>query len=172
MNLEGFEMLLGLISDTHDRLSRIVLAVKKLNEIGVEMVLHAGDYVSPFTISKFENLRTTMKGVFGNNDGDIEHLKKVSQKTKNIEIKNNFITFLIEKVHIALLHGTQTKLLKIIIDSKMFDLVVYGHTHKPEIYQIGKTHVVNPGEVCGYLTGKSTFGLFDTELLEAEIVEF
>jgi len=30
---------------------------------------------------------------------------------------------------------------------------------------------VNPGEVCGYLSGKSTIALFDTDRREAEIIE-
>jgi predicted phosphodiesterase len=30
---------------------------------------------------------------------------------------------------------------------------------------------VNPGEVCGYLTGKSTIALLDTDRREAEIIE-
>jgi len=31
--------------------------------------------------------------------------------------------------------------------------------------------VVNPGEVCGYLTGKATVGLLDTAKHEARIME-
>jgi predicted phosphodiesterase len=41
-------------------------AVKKLNKENVELVLHAGDYVSPFVIPKFKALNAKLIGVFGN----------------------------------------------------------------------------------------------------------
>ncbi|MCJ7470999.1 YfcE family phosphodiesterase, partial [Candidatus Bathyarchaeota archaeon] len=62
-------MLIGLISDTHDCLPLVDKAVKRLNDENVDIVLHAGDYVSPFVIPKFKDLRMKLIGVFGNNDG-------------------------------------------------------------------------------------------------------
>jgi hypothetical protein len=67
------------------------------------------------------------------------------------------------------LHGSDEELLKTLIKSEVFDVVVYGHTHKAEIYRNGKTLVVNPGEVCGYLSGKSTIALLDTTKHEAKL---
>ena len=52
-----------------------------------------------------------------------------------------------------------------------FDVVVHGHTHKAEIRQEGETLVVNPGEVCRYLSGRATIALLDTDKQRAEIVE-
>jgi len=50
-------MRIGLISDTHDNLTLVEKAVKQLNQENVELVLHAGDYTSPFTIAKFKPLK-------------------------------------------------------------------------------------------------------------------
>jgi len=36
----------------------------------------------------------------------------------------------------------------------------------------GRTLVVNPGECCGYLSGKRTVALVDTETMNAELMEF
>jgi hypothetical protein len=72
---------------------------------------------------------------------------------------------------IALLHGGDVELLEALIDQERFDVVVHGHTHIAEIRRKGKTLVVNPGEVCGYLTGKSTLALLDTVKREAKIIE-
>jgi predicted phosphodiesterase len=41
---------------------------------------------------------------------------------------------------------------------------------KNEKYENGVL-VVNPGELCGYLTGKPTFAIIDTDKVEAEIIE-
>jgi len=70
-------MLVGLISDTHDNVAIIEAAVKQLNELDVGLVLHAGDYVSPFTAKPYAELRAKMIGVYGNNCAEREKLKEV-----------------------------------------------------------------------------------------------
>jgi putative phosphoesterase len=164
-------MLVGLMADTHDCLPMVEKAIKKFNEEGVELVLHAGDYVAPFVIPKFKELMAKMIGVFGNNDGDRELLKKRFSENARLEIRGNFAEIKVGNTKIALLHGSEEELLKALIESETFNIVVHGHTHKAETYRKGKTLVVNPGEVCGYLTGKSTIALLDTNKLEAKIIE-
>ena len=68
-------MIIGIMSDTHDRLQMIDAAVKKLNELDVELVYHAGDYIAPFVDSSLKNLKAPLIGVLGNNDGSISLLK-------------------------------------------------------------------------------------------------
>ena len=164
-------MLVGLIADTHDRLPMVDKAVKKLNEEKVELVLHAGDYVAPFVIPMFKKLSAKLIGVFGNNDGDRELLKKRFSEHEELEMRGNFAEIVVDGLKIALLHGNEEELLTALVNSESFDVVVHGHTHKPEVYRKGKTLVVNPGEVCGYLTGKSTVALFDTDKREAKVIE-
>lgn len=164
-------MLVGLIADTHDNLPMVDKAIRKLNEENVELVLHAGDYIAPFVIPKFKSLQAKLIGVFGNNDGDRELLKKRFSEQKGLELRGNFAQIVIDGIKIALLHGSEEELLISLVETQSFDVVVHGHSHKAEIYRKGKTLVVNPGEVCGYLTGKSTIALFDTVKHEAKLVE-
>lgn len=164
-------MLIGLIADTHDNLPLVDKAIKKLNEMNVGLVLHAGDYVTPFVIPKFKELKAKLIGVFGNNDGDRELLKKRFDEYEDLEIRGNFAQIFLGGLRIALLHGDEEELLDALVNSESFDVVVRGHTHKAEVYQKGKTLVVNPGEVCGYLTGKSTIVLLDTDDWKAERIE-
>jgi hypothetical protein len=165
------KMLVGLIADTHDRLPMVEKAVKILNEENVELVLHAGDYVAPFVVPRFKDLRAKLIGVFGNNDGDRELLKRRFSEYKGLEIRGNFAEITIDGLRVALLHGHEEELLKALVNSEVFDVVVHGHTHKVEVHQKGKTLVVNPGEVCGYLSGKSTIALFDTVKREVRLVD-
>jgi len=162
-------MLIGLISDTHDRLPYIEKAIKRLNEEQVELVLHAGDYIAPFVASKFKELKADLIGVFGNNDGDKNLLlKKFSQI--GAEIRGRFAEIIVDGLKIALLHGEEEELLKALINAENHDLLVHGHTHEAKIYRKGEMLIVNPGEVCGYLTGKSTIAIFDTQTKEARII--
>jgi hypothetical protein len=163
-------MLVGLIADTHDRLPMVEKAVKRLNEENVGLVLHAGDYVAPFVIPKFKDLKARLIGVFGNNDGDHELLKRRFSECKGLEMRGNFAEMTIDGLRVALLHGHEEELLKALVEGESFDVVVHGHTHRVEVYKKGRTLVVNPGEVCGYLSGKSTIALFDTVKREVRLV--
>ncbi len=163
-------MLIGIISDTHDNLPMVQKAVNLLNERKVNLVLHCGDYTSPFTIPKFKALNCRLIGVFGNNDGDHSLLRKRFGETSNCEVHNMFAYLDAEGFKIALHHGEETELQNALISCSGFDAVVSGHTHLPVNETAGKTLVVCPGEVCGYLYGKPTIALLNTLKRQAEIV--
>ncbi|MGD0994125.1 MAG: metallophosphoesterase [Candidatus Bathyarchaeia archaeon] len=164
-------MLIGVIADTHDNLPLVEKAVKYLNDQKVGLVLHAGDYVAGFVIPKFKQLNCKLIGVFGNNDGDHELLKKRFSETTNCTIHDRFAAVEVEGYRIAVLHGEETELLNAIIDSGYFNAVIHGHSHNKSIENKGKTLAINPGELCGYLTGKSTIAILDTIKQEAKIIE-
>jgi uncharacterized protein len=164
-------MLIGAISDSHDNLPLIEKAVQILNDQKVGMVLHAGDYVAGFVIPKFKALNCQLIGVFGNNDGDHELLKKRFSETTNCTIHDRFAQINLDDYKIALLHGHETELLNAIIDSGYFDAVIHGHSHYKGIEQKGKTLTINPGELCGYLTKKPTLAILDTVKQKARIIE-
>jgi putative phosphoesterase len=164
-------VLIGIMSDTHDNLPLVEKAVKKLNDAEVALVLHAGDYVAPFVVPKFKALNAKLVGVFGNNDGDHELLKKRFSECANCEIRGRFAEIDVDGFKIALLHGDETELLDALVSCGGFDAVVHGHSHVVGAQKRGRTLVVNPGEVCGYLTGRSTLALLDTVKREVRIIE-
>ena len=165
-------MLIGAVSDSHDNLALIEKAVQMLNDQKVDLVLHAGDYISPFTIAHFKKLNCPLIGVFGNNDGDHQLLTKRFNETTNCTIHDRFTQVSVEGYRIGLLHGDEAELLNVLVDSGYFNAVIHGHSHNKSIQQKGKTLFVNPGELCGYLTGTASFALLDTVKAEAKIVEF
>ncbi len=164
-------MLVGIISDTHDNLPMIRKVIDVLNRARVQLVLHAGDYVATFVIPLFQKLDAKMIGVFGNNDGDHDFLARRFSENPNIELRGTFANLTVGHLRLALLHGSDTELLKALVENGGFNVVVHGHTHEPEIIRKSKTLVIVPGEVCGYLTGKSTVAFLDTESKRAKIVQ-
>jgi putative phosphoesterase len=162
-------MIVGIIADTHDRLPLLDDAVKRLNKEKVQLVLHAGDYVAPFVVPHFKPLKSNLIGVFGNNDGDRELLKKRFAEL-GAEIRGKFAEVKVDGLRIALLHGDETELLQSLIDVESHDVIVHGHTHEAKTYRKGKTLVINPGEVCGYLSEKPTMATLDTQTLDAKII--
>ncbi len=163
-------MIVGIMADTHDRLPLVDKAVKVLNEQNVELVLHAGDYIAPFVIPRFKPLKAKFIGVFGNNDGEKNGLKKKFEEI-NAEIHGNFADVTVDGLRIAVLHGSEEELLRSLINVESHDIIVHGHTHEAKTYRKGRTLVINPGEVCGYLTEKSTIALLNSRTKGVKIIE-
>jgi len=133
------------------------------------MIVHAGDIVAPFTLDSFTKLECPLNGVFGNNDGD---RLNINRKLQAIGAEfMDFAEFEADGKKVAVYHGTKPRLLEAIVKSKMYDIVVTGHTHQPETTLEDNTLVVNPGETCGYLTGVKTVALIDTNEMKADIRE-
>ena len=162
-------MKIGMMSDTHDRLEAVEKAVKLFNSERVEHVLHAGDLVSPFVAPKFKELKAKLHYVWGNNEGDRE-LVRLRFGELGIATLGDFAAIELEGRKIALLHGTHKLIVDSLANGGLFDAVVHGHTHRAEVTE-GKTLVVNPGEVCGYLSGRQTVAVLDLLRLSAEIIE-
>ena len=170
-------MLIGIMSDTHDNLPMVDKAVKKLLDERVDLVLHAGDYVAPFVVPHFKPFKGKFIGVFGNNDGDHEFLRRRFAEF-NLELRGIFAEVKTDDARIALLHGGEpgivpgpSELLKSLLSCECYDAIIYGHVHEAKVERKGKTLIINPGEVCGYLTGKPSVALFDTKTVQARIVQ-
>ncbi|RKY85922.1 YfcE family phosphodiesterase, partial [candidate division KSB1 bacterium] len=156
-------MKVGIISDSHDNKEKIIEAVKVFNKENVGYVIHAGDIISPFTYREFKNLTAPMFVIYGNNDGEKFGLQKVfnriTEPPAEISIDNrNFLV----------LHAPRG--LEAFKSSGIYDYIVYGHTHIIEV-SMGETTVINPGEACGWITGRYTVAVLDLETGKVEIVD-
>ncbi|MDA8432052.1 MAG: metallophosphoesterase [Nitrospiraceae bacterium] len=157
-------MLIGVISDTHDNMPQIDKAVDLFNARKVGHVIHAGDFTSPFTFRILKNLDAAFTGVFGNNDGD----KLLLSKMSGGRVFPQPHTFQLAEKRIVVIH--EHHIAEALADSGHYDLVIYGHTHKPVVKKMKETLVVNPGEAGSWLYGKSTVALIDLGPMQAEIL--
>ncbi len=167
-------MKIGVISDTHDHMENIAKAVKKFNEKNIDVLIHCGDYVSPFTFRAFDELNPNIKnnfyGVYGNNDGDRLFLQKILGQICQLvgmELISEF-----DGIRVYANHMPNKETVDSIAKSGNFEIILFGHTHSflSKKYDNGVL-VVNPGECCGYLSGKATIAIIDTHILEAKIIE-
>ncbi|MCD6080682.1 MAG: metallophosphoesterase [Candidatus Omnitrophica bacterium] len=154
-------MKIGLLSDTHDNLPKIAKAVEFFNKNRVELVIHAGDFVAPFSILSFEKLNCEWIGVLGNNDGEKEGLIK---KSKN-RIKQGPISLVLDNKKLIVIHDIEN------YDNEHADIIIFGHTHKPEVKKIGGRLLINPGEASGWLSGKATIAVVELDSLNVNIIE-
>lgn len=160
-------MLIGIISDTHDHVPHIKKAVEIFKESDPDIVIHCGDYCSPFAIPHFEGL--PLRGIFGNNDGD-RYLLMEKFNTIGAELKGEFFEMEANGYLLAVYHGTYQPITDALIESGNYDIVISGHTHETVSKQAGNTLALNSGTAHGF-GEKATIALFDTDTMMPEFVE-
>lgn len=161
--------MIGIMSDSHDNMAAIRSAVEFFNAKKVSLVLHAGDIISPFTVSELSKLKCRICCVYGNNDGE---RRVLAEKLAAIGSEaDEFMVLEQEGAKICLYHGTHEDIVSALAESGRYDVVVRGHLHHPSVERKKDTLVINPGECCGYLTGKRTVALLDASEKTAKIHE-
>jgi putative phosphoesterase len=159
-------MKIGIMADSHDNVPMIERACELFNDQGVAMVLHAGDYIAPFSLNPLNHiLSCDYRGVFGNNDGERLGL----QKTADGRLHPSPSEFAIGEWKVLVAH--ELLILEAVATSGTYRLVAYGHSHRPEIKHVGHTLVVNPGECGGWLSGRCTVAIARLDTLAVEIVD-
>jgi len=153
------------MSDLHENYNSLRRALKIVEKRKVEDVIFLGDFINPSIAKELFSSGLKVKAVFGNNDGDKIALQKMAQG----KIENSPCIETYDQKKILIGHHFET--LEALIASQEFYLIVYGHIHKAEIRNEGKTLVVNPGECGGWVEGKSTIAVVDLETQKAEIIE-
>jgi len=156
------------MSDSHDNCDALQRTVCFFKDIRCELVIHAGDFVAPFAARELENLLCPVKAVFGNCDGEKRGLEKTIQPFGEIKEAPFVFSHQGKTILITHLHFSVDKYAA----SKKYEIIVFGHTHKPEIREAHGTLLINPGETGGWLSGKSSVVLLDPAQWEAEIVFF
>ncbi|MDQ4073758.1 MAG: metallophosphoesterase [Thermoproteota archaeon] len=149
-------MNIGIISNTHDDIESTEKAIDIFNSVEAQYVFHAGDYIFPGIISLFKRLnnKTMFFGVRGNNDGEILGIVQQFNKLDNATYLNDFGKLTIESRDIGIYHGTNNALVKTLIESQLFDVLIFGHTHAIINEKTGKTLVLNPGSANKNLVSK------------------
>lgn len=159
-------MIIGVISDTHDRVNAIEKSVEIFNAKGVDAVLHCGDFVAPFALAPFKKLKAPFYAVFGNNDGEKEGLFKLFDEA-GWSLKPRPWLFELDGTRIAMLHEP-APIAEIVRDERA-DLIVFGHTHEALCEERNGIMIVNPGEGCGWVKKRSTLATVDLASRTAQI---
>jgi len=155
-------MLVGVVSDSHDNLPKLRAAMDAFRSRGVGHVLHAGDYVAPFAVRVLTQSGLPFTGVFGNNDGERDGIHAL---TTNIHLSPYRLE--LDGRRIVLAHDPK----QLTPDwRKGAEVIIFGHTHLVAIEK-GPPLVLNPGECCGWVSGKCTVALLDLASLDVAILE-
>lgn len=158
-------MRLGVVSDTHGHVDNTLSAVRMLESLNVEEVLHCGDIGSAAIVSLFAQWPTHF--VFGNCDPNEAELRMAIGAAGKL-CHGRFGDITLGGRRIALIHSHDARLFRQTISGGQYDLVCYGHSHLAEQHREGKTLVLNPGAL--YRATPHSIAVIELETMEATIV--
>lgn len=172
-------MKIAIVSDTHNNIANFKKAIDWIKKENIKLILHCGDvcnqetmdeavkylggpsFASPSRKASDEQSKASegqgIKFVKGNGDFNLPDLPDKME----MEFNGKKIAF----THFP-------DIAKKLSQSGNFDLVFYGHTHRPWDEKIGETHMINPGELAGQFY-MPTFAVYNTSTgsLELKILE-
>src|SRR5688572_23421763 len=122
-------MLVGLIADTHGLVRPEAVAALT----GVDLILHGGDVGGPAVLLALAAI-APVHAVGGNTDSPQDHLPRAIDTT-------------LEGVRIHVSHGHElgSPTPEALVARYAAEVIVYGHTHRRLLTEIGTTIVINPG---------------------------
>jgi putative phosphoesterase len=157
-------MLVGVMSDTHDKMENMKKAVALFNRGKISLVLHAGDFTSPFSLVPLSDLEADFAGIFGNNDGN----RLLLSERSGHRIHKQPYQFEFGSKRFIVMH--EPHLIDALAESGHYDVIIYGHTHKSVVRKKENVLIMNPGETGSPLYGKATVGILDIVHMSADII--
>lgn len=156
----------GILSDSHDHAAAVAAALELFRAEGVGVILHLGDVCAPSVLAGYRDSGIPLLAVFGNNDDDRDGL----QDATGGAFRHGPRIETVSERRILMGHSYE-ELQPELTERGRFDLVLFGHTHRPLTMRVGKALVLNPGESCGFLRGKHTCAIVDLETMEPRLME-
>jgi hypothetical protein len=125
-------MRIGIISDTHSKLDRRVLPLFT----GVDRIIHAGDIGDEEILWELEKIAPVI-AVRGNNDPNT-----ICVPLERLAVFDDINIFVVHQFATSdKLNSEQRRL----IEERLLDVVVFGHSHKPYEGEWRGTKLLNPG---------------------------
>jgi putative phosphoesterase len=157
-------MRIGILSDTHNRLDRTVVAVELLRAEGATALFHCGDLTGPEVVAVCGQLPTYF--VFGNNDADnVPALRRAIEGVAGVCLGWSGEVTLAGR-RLAIVHGHLHTDVRRLLAAQP-DYLLSGHSHIALDNRVGPTRRINPGAL--HRAHEFTVALLD---LEADHLQF
>ncbi|MDD5145353.1 MAG: YfcE family phosphodiesterase [Candidatus Pacebacteria bacterium] len=158
-------MKIAIISDSHDNLPNLKKAVDWIKKEKIKIIIHCGDVsnqeIFKEALGDYKGKIYLSRGNCDLGDFDIIPRLKIYDEFGEVSVRNKKVAF----THFPKIAGELAM-------KEKYDLVFYGHNHKPWVKTVGKTQLVNPGNLSGVFY-KATFATYDNraDKLELKILE-
>jgi uncharacterized protein len=155
---KGDCMRIGILSDTHNQVTRTAAAVAMLRDEGAAALVHCGDLTGTEIVAACGVLPAYF--VFGNNDADsVLALRRAIGEVEGVCLEWGGELTLADK-RIAVVHGhLHTEVRKLLAGQP--DYLLSGHSHRASDTCVGLTRWINPGAL--HRATEFTVALLDLE---------
>ena len=151
-------MLIGILSDTHDRAKMMAAAILLLREKKAEFFIHCGDVGEESMLDHLAGLPCAF--IWGNNDWDRAGLQRYAQQL-GISCYGGQADLTLDGKRLAVIHGDDLRLRQQLLDSQEYDYLLQGHTHVKFDGKVGRTRIINPGAL--HRARPKTVALLDSQ---------
>jgi uncharacterized protein len=160
-------MKIAIISDSHDNIPNIEKFLLWAKENKIETIIHCGDIAAPRVVKEvFEPQFAGEMHLVHGNVSDRDVLYEVCDEIKKFTLHGDEGELEVDEIKMAFCHFPEKA--NELAESNKYDVVFYGHTHKPWIEKVGNAQIVNPGTLAG-LFSKATFSVYDTKTKELKL---
>jgi len=161
-------MKIAVISDIHGNMAYLSKAKEEINSEKIKTVICCGDIQTDEVFHDLDSWSQKVYLSLGNADFEIStSLESGLLYPEKLEYFKDFGVLNLTGKKVAFTHyDFYAK--KLATEGK-YDIVFYGHTHTPWEEQIGKTVILNPGEISAQF-GKPTFAIYDLKEMKARLI--
>ena len=161
-------MKIVILSDIHGNMAYLDRAKTVIRSENPGVIICCGDIEDIGVFRELDSWQTKTYLALGNADYQLrDDLNRGLIWAERLEVFLDFGVINADGCKIAFCH--YDFLGRKLADSGKYDVVFYGHTHTPWEEKVGKTILLNPGEVTAQF-GKATLAIFDTKTLKSKLV--
>jgi uncharacterized protein len=162
-------MKIGILSDTHNNLASLAIALELFEREGIHTLIHCGDFTGIEVARKMAGFQVI--STFGNGDfasGEIRE-ELMSQSLDNYS--GLVFSGKIGEARIAITHGHIPGRVEELVHSGDYDYVFQGHSHSHKDQRFGITRLINPGALGGMHREERRVCLLDLSTGKADFVK-
>lgn len=160
-------MKIAVISDIHGNMAYLERAKAVIDAEKLEIVICCGDIQDEEIFKELDSWKQKVYIALGNADYKIrESLGRGTLWAEHAKIFLDYGVLNIDGAKVAYCH--YDNFAKKLAAYGRFDVIFYGHTHTPWEEKIGRTVLLNPGEITAQF-GKPTFAIYDLAKMKAEL---
>ncbi|MFW6061284.1 MAG: metallophosphoesterase family protein [Planctomycetota bacterium] len=165
-------MRIGLVSDTHGKLSRLQDALEILTSRLIDAIVHCGDIDNPECLEMMAATGLPVYAVAGNVDRHIQDLKDTAERT-GVDFHSQIVAVpLGDGRHLAATHGHDSRILAELTGGGQFPYVCHGHTHRVRDENHNGVRVICPGALRQPRSPRHpTAAILDTERDELTLID-
>ncbi len=153
-------MRIAILSDIHDNSDNLAKVLPRIQD--QDVMICCGDLCSPFTVLQMaKGFARDIHIVLGNNDGDTFRMAQLANRFPHVHLHGEYAELSLDGRSFAINHFDNIG--RALAKGNTFDVVCFGHNHQYETQRIGRTRLINPGEIHGLRSGKATFACYDTQ---------